>query len=373
MSCETEERLPSDELECKICYQRYNVHNRKPKILDCLHRVCARCLNKILDISDGCHCISCPFCRHETEVTEYEVAGLPDDMNIMSELATRDKSWSSDTKEVVLTPKSLASSSPSHGSSNCLVITIMENCKDAAGGLQVVPYSLEIAGLNPCCVIADCDRGFLGGGAQHNRSGGFAVDPQEHISEDVCFSLHFPELTGGFAAVNQNKNNNWAFQIGEKTRGLVRLSLSLWGGILPLLVEMGTAGILPLLVEVETAGIFPLLVEVEKAGISSPSAYYVGHRANVCPYTPQPGHNSAARYRKKAFKVSPRPPLAIAAFLSSFSPPLLGQFLLILLLEGADSHHVPIHPSGEAPTLVLQTAEEILSVSAAVSPSFHFF
>ncbi|KAK6477268.1 E3 ubiquitin-protein ligase RNF182-like [Huso huso] len=134
MSCshsETEERLPSDELECKICYQRYNAHNRKPKILDCLHRVCARCLNKILDIGDGCHYISCPFCRHETEVTEYEVAGLPDDMNIMSKLATRDKSWSSDSKEVVLTPKSLASSSPSHGSSNCLVITIMEVQRDS--------------------------------------------------------------------------------------------------------------------------------------------------------------------------------------------------------------------------------------------------
>ncbi|XP_076855225.1 E3 ubiquitin-protein ligase RNF182 [Brachyhypopomus gauderio] len=118
----------SDELECKICYQRYNAHNRRPKILDCLHRVCARCLNKILDMGDGSGCICCPFCRHETHVGEYEVAGLPDDSNIMSCLAVRDKSWSSDHgKEVLLTPKSLSSSdSPSHDSSNCLVITIME-------------------------------------------------------------------------------------------------------------------------------------------------------------------------------------------------------------------------------------------------------
>ncbi|KAJ8252521.1 hypothetical protein COCON_G00218330 [Conger conger] len=134
MSCgqknEPEERPASDELECKICYQRYNAHNRKPKILDCLHRVCARCLNKILDMGDGSQFISCPFCRHETEVSEYEVAGLPDDSNIMSRLATRDKSWSSDSKEVVLTPKTLSSSSPSHDSSNCLVITIMEVQRD---------------------------------------------------------------------------------------------------------------------------------------------------------------------------------------------------------------------------------------------------
>lgn len=123
----------SDELECKICYQRYNIHNRKPKILDCLHRVCARCLNKILDMADGSGCICCPFCRHETHVSEYEVSGLPDDSNIMSFLVLRDKSWSSDhSKEVVLTPKSLSSNeSPSHDSSNCLVITIMEVQRDA--------------------------------------------------------------------------------------------------------------------------------------------------------------------------------------------------------------------------------------------------
>ncbi|XP_060715553.1 E3 ubiquitin-protein ligase RNF182 [Tachysurus vachellii] len=123
----------SDEIECKICYQRYNIHSRKPKILDCLHRVCARCLNKILDIGDSSGCICCPFCRHETRVSDYEVAALPDDSNIMSFLAVRGKWWSSDhSKEVVLTPKSLSSSdSPYHDSSNCLVITIMEVQRDA--------------------------------------------------------------------------------------------------------------------------------------------------------------------------------------------------------------------------------------------------
>ncbi|KAM6949777.1 E3 ubiquitin-protein ligase RNF182 [Lycodopsis pacificus] len=127
---------PPEELECKICYQRYNAHNRKPKILDCLHRVCVRCLIKILDIADGTGFVSCPFCRHQTEVTEYDVSALPDDAIIMSHLAMRDKSWSSDhNREVVLTPTSFSSSSPSHDSSNCLVITIME----VQGDLQHSP------------------------------------------------------------------------------------------------------------------------------------------------------------------------------------------------------------------------------------------
>uniref|UniRef100_A0AAV2LQR5 E3 ubiquitin-protein ligase RNF182 n=1 Tax=Knipowitschia caucasica TaxID=637954 RepID=A0AAV2LQR5_KNICA len=132
MSCppdesEDKESPPSEELECKICYQRYNVHSRKPKILDCLHRVCGRCLVKILDNADISGSVPCPFCRHQIEITEYEVSALPDDTNILFHLASRDRSTSSDlNKEVVLNPKSFSSSSPSQDSSNCLVITIME-------------------------------------------------------------------------------------------------------------------------------------------------------------------------------------------------------------------------------------------------------
>ncbi|KAM6942622.1 E3 ubiquitin-protein ligase RNF182 [Xenentodon cancila] len=118
-----------EELECKICYQRYNAHNRKPKILDCLHRVCARCLIKILDIADGAGHIPCPFCRHQTEITEYQVSALPDDVNIMSHLAMQEKSCSFDeNREVLLTPRSFSSSSPSR---DCLVITIMEVQRDS--------------------------------------------------------------------------------------------------------------------------------------------------------------------------------------------------------------------------------------------------
>ncbi|XP_020671616.2 E3 ubiquitin-protein ligase RNF182-like [Pogona vitticeps] len=127
-----EEKVVYDELECKICYQKFSVHSRKPKILDCLHRVCAKCLTRILCVGDGSLCICCPFCRQETELQEEEVEGLPDDTNVMSKLMTRDKTaWNSDCKEVILTPKNLASSSPSHGSSNCLVITITAVQRDS--------------------------------------------------------------------------------------------------------------------------------------------------------------------------------------------------------------------------------------------------
>lgn len=37
-----------EELECKICYNGYDSHSRKPKLLGCLHRVCAQCLKKMV-------------------------------------------------------------------------------------------------------------------------------------------------------------------------------------------------------------------------------------------------------------------------------------------------------------------------------------
>ncbi|TKS65286.1 E3 ubiquitin-protein ligase RNF182 [Collichthys lucidus] len=41
-----------EELECKICYSRYDTRSRKPKVLSCLHRVCAKCLKKMVDMGE---------------------------------------------------------------------------------------------------------------------------------------------------------------------------------------------------------------------------------------------------------------------------------------------------------------------------------
>ncbi|KAF3855581.1 hypothetical protein F7725_016304, partial [Dissostichus mawsoni] len=62
-----------EELECKICYNRYDTRSRKPKVLGCLHRVCAKCLKKMVDMGESSpSVISCPFCRHETNVPDEE-------------------------------------------------------------------------------------------------------------------------------------------------------------------------------------------------------------------------------------------------------------------------------------------------------------
>ncbi|CAG5988715.1 unnamed protein product [Menidia menidia] len=66
-----------EELECKICYNRYDTRSRKPKLLGCLHRVCAKCLKKMVDMGESSpSVISCPFCRHQTHVPEEEMVDM---------------------------------------------------------------------------------------------------------------------------------------------------------------------------------------------------------------------------------------------------------------------------------------------------------
>ncbi|KAL6043649.1 hypothetical protein STEG23_016078 [Scotinomys teguina] len=141
---EAVESQVSDELECKICYNRYNLKQRKPKVLECCHRVCAKCLYKIIDFGDSPQgVIVCPFCRFETCLPDDEVSSLPDDNNILVNLTCGSKGKKclpENPTELLLTPKRLASLvSPSHTSSNCLVITIMEVQRESSPSLSSTP------------------------------------------------------------------------------------------------------------------------------------------------------------------------------------------------------------------------------------------
>uniref|UniRef100_A0A665U2V6 E3 ubiquitin-protein ligase RNF182 n=1 Tax=Echeneis naucrates TaxID=173247 RepID=A0A665U2V6_ECHNA len=81
---------PSDteELECKICYCAYNLGSRRPKLLECCHRLCAKCLAKILDLGESPpNAVVCPFCRYVTGLPGDAVSSLPDDSNLVPALA----------------------------------------------------------------------------------------------------------------------------------------------------------------------------------------------------------------------------------------------------------------------------------------------
>ncbi|CDQ72208.1 unnamed protein product [Oncorhynchus mykiss] len=117
-----------EELECKICYNRYDTRTRKPKVLGCLHRVCAKCLKKIVENSSP-SIVSCPFCRHETHVSDDDIWLLQDDSNILAILTYQDRARKSGGGEGGCGGSGggcVTTGEQSHSSSDCLVITIME-------------------------------------------------------------------------------------------------------------------------------------------------------------------------------------------------------------------------------------------------------
>ncbi|XP_077459566.1 E3 ubiquitin-protein ligase RNF182 [Stigmatopora argus] len=61
--------------ECRICYERYDALGRRARLLACLHRVCAKCLRRMLDVGQSSlsPCVvTCPFCRGKTSVPPEE-------------------------------------------------------------------------------------------------------------------------------------------------------------------------------------------------------------------------------------------------------------------------------------------------------------
>ncbi|XP_060899689.1 E3 ubiquitin-protein ligase RNF182 [Labrus mixtus] len=148
------EVLSAEELECKICYCAYTLGGRRPKVLECCHRLCAKCLTKILDLGESPpDAIVCPFCRYITRLPGEAASSLPDDGNLVAALALRSRNQRNiqeTTTELLLspgrlsslfgnnppatTPSSSSSSSASssttyssiRGSPNFVVITIME-------------------------------------------------------------------------------------------------------------------------------------------------------------------------------------------------------------------------------------------------------
>uniref|UniRef100_UPI0037E9772D E3 ubiquitin-protein ligase RNF182 n=1 Tax=Semicossyphus pulcher TaxID=241346 RepID=UPI0037E9772D len=151
------EVLCTEELECKICYCAYNLGGRRPKVLECCHRLCAKCLAKILDLGESPpNAVVCPFCRYVTRLPGEAVSSLPDDCNLVAALTLHSRNqrniqFNQDTTELLLSPRRLSSlmgsntpvTSPSsssssssaststtyssiRGSPNFVVITIME-------------------------------------------------------------------------------------------------------------------------------------------------------------------------------------------------------------------------------------------------------
>lgn len=74
-------------LECPTCGHTYNVTQRRPRVLSCLHSVCEQCLQILYESCPKYKFISCPACRRETVLfTDYGLAALAVNTSILSRL-----------------------------------------------------------------------------------------------------------------------------------------------------------------------------------------------------------------------------------------------------------------------------------------------
>lgn len=80
------------DVECPICYQEYNQHNKCPRMLECLHVFCTECLQRIQlypsEPSDPSSppAITCPLCRHLTPLQTGDALCLPCNSRILARL-----------------------------------------------------------------------------------------------------------------------------------------------------------------------------------------------------------------------------------------------------------------------------------------------
>lgn len=131
------------ELECKICYCPYSHSGQRPKVLQCCHRLCAKCLVKILDLGESPpNAVICPFCRYVTRLSGEALASLQDNYNLVTALSHHALYYpnihENQQGEILLSTRHLsslvgysASASPSSTRTSYVVITFMDPPQEA--------------------------------------------------------------------------------------------------------------------------------------------------------------------------------------------------------------------------------------------------
>ena len=72
----------NEQLLCPVCLEKYS----QPKLLECHHTFCTKCLLRILNNCESL-CITCPTCRDETKVPDNDIEKLPTNFFVNNMLA----------------------------------------------------------------------------------------------------------------------------------------------------------------------------------------------------------------------------------------------------------------------------------------------
>ncbi|XP_037642787.1 E3 ubiquitin-protein ligase RNF186-like [Sebastes umbrosus] len=122
----------SDEYECKICYNYFDLDLHLPKVLSCSHTFCQQCL-EALHLREGRGWrVGCPVCRHRTPVPEYRVRNLPDNSELIESLPLKkkplDSSINTDSGPAVSSSSAPSGESDDSSCQTCKQVAFMTGC-----------------------------------------------------------------------------------------------------------------------------------------------------------------------------------------------------------------------------------------------------
>ncbi|XP_034558804.1 E3 ubiquitin-protein ligase RNF186-like [Notolabrus celidotus] len=120
-------RFPSEEYECKICYNDFDLDLHIPKLLGCSHTFCKECLDTLHSREGRGWRIGCPVCRHRTPVPEYRVSNLPDNTTICDALPLKSHEPVNSSKtDVLVTGPTFSPAASQESDDSC------QTCKQVA-------------------------------------------------------------------------------------------------------------------------------------------------------------------------------------------------------------------------------------------------
>ncbi|XP_070774890.1 RING finger protein 228-like [Enoplosus armatus] len=118
--------FPSDEYECKICYNYFDLDLHTPKLLSCSHTFCQECLDTLHSREGRGWRIGCPVCRHRTPVPEYRVHNLPDNTALTEALPLKTDEPADSSNTDVQTGPAVSSVTSPESNDSC------QTCKQVA-------------------------------------------------------------------------------------------------------------------------------------------------------------------------------------------------------------------------------------------------